>query len=389
MVSVKRIRIRSRRLIMNAKLLNLRRIILLTLRSSLRLALLSVTTLSLMQPTPAYAAGLTVTTLDDELNSDGDCSLREAITAANSNTAVDACPAGNGKDTITFNVIGTITLGSSLPTITEGLKIVGPGPSSLVIGSLSGGPGYAIQVAAGVALALQALTVSDNCCGAILNHGTLTLEATIVSGNSGGGIANEGGAAMILKSTISSNQGGSGGGIKNQGGSITIINSTISGNEGGLGGGIFSAQSNPKRVGIKLINSTVAFNQAGFGGGIYNFVGTVEVLNTIIANNSVEFLGGDCSGNATTSKGHNLDSDGSCNLTAAGDLSNTSPLLGPLADNGGPTQTHALLPGSPAIDSALNESCPNVDQRGFPRPVDGNGDSVAICDMGSLEAEPE
>jgi hypothetical protein len=94
-----------------------------------------------------------------------------------------------------------------------------------------------------------------------------------------------------------------------------------------------------------------------------------------------------------TSTGFNLDSDGTCNLTQLTVLPNTDPSLGPLVDNGGPTETHALLDGSPAIDSGA-QNCTDVigaplvtDQRGEPRPVDGNGDGRTACDIGAFEVQ--
>ncbi|MEJ8672811.1 choice-of-anchor Q domain-containing protein [Streptomyces sp. MS1.AVA.1] len=78
--------------------------------------------------------------------------------------------------------------------------------------------------------------------------------------------------------------------------------------------------------------------------------------------------------------GHNIDSDGSCRLTAAGDLPSRDPLVGPLADNGGPTDTVALLPGSLALDAA--DGCPATDQRGVARP------QGAACDIGAYERTP-
>ena len=119
----------------------------------------------------------------------------------------------------------------------------------------------------------------------------------------------------------------------------------------------------------------------GSGGGIVN-AGTAGLTNTIIANN---LTGGDCGGIAPSSLGHNLDSDGTCSLSGPGDLSGVNPLLGPLQDNGGATFTIALLPGSPAIDAGNDLACPATDQRGFPRPRDGDGDDIEVCDMGAYE----
>ena len=88
----------------------------------------------------------------------------------------------------------------------------------------------------------------------------------------------------------------------------------------------------------------------------------------------------------STSQGHNLDSGNTCGLAGPGDLVDMDPQLGPLQDNGGPTPTQALLPGSPAIDAG-GDDCPPpaTDQRGFPRPEDGNGDGMATCDIGAFE----
>jgi hypothetical protein len=105
-----------------------------------------------------------------------------------------------------------------------------------------------------------------------------------------------------------------------------------------------------------LNNCTVNGNNADSGGGIYNLA-AVTLTNSIVANNSV----GNCADSRIIlSLGHNLFNDETCN-SAESDII-ADPLLGPLADNGGPTETHALLPGSPAIDAGENESCPETDQ---------------------------
>ena len=110
----------------------------------------------------------------------------------------------------------------------------------------------------------------------------------------------------------------------------------------------------------------------------------MRLRNSIIAQNSSAAGPRDChvKDQIIESTGHNLDSDGSCFLAAAGDLPARDPLLGPLADNGGPTETQALLPGSPAIDAGAAEGCPQHDQRGIARP------QGAGCDIGAFERVP-
>ena len=167
---------------------------------------------------------------------------------------------------------------------------------------------------------------------------------------------------------------------------LTLTSSTVSGNFGREGGGIW----NRVDATLTLTDSTVSGNTASIdGGGINNsFSGTGELANSIIAGNGAP-TGPDCTG-SPTSVGHNLigTNDG-CNFTrATGDLVNVDPKLGPLADNGGPTFTHALLPGSPAIDAGDRASCRGTDQRGVARPVDGDGDGdgIPVCDIGAFEA---
>jgi hypothetical protein len=227
--------------------------------------------------------------------------------------------------------------------------------------------------------------------GAIENYpGRLTLIGSVVSGNvslsgPGGGIYNRG-RLTVISSTLSHNEGNSdGGGIYSQT-TFTVTNSTLSGNNvvaGERGGGIGGWGK------WTIINSTISGNTAQYGGGILCNGCKGSLYNTIVADNPT---GGDCvtwSTGIITDGGHNLDSDGSCSLDPAnGSLPNTDPLLDELRDNGGPTPTYALLPGSPAIDSADPDHCPASDQRGVPRPIDGDGDGNAVCDMGAYEYDP-
>ncbi len=213
--------------------------------------------------------------------------------------------------------------------------------------------------------------------GGIRNEGTLTVTDSTIRGNTaqtpGGGIDNRG-SLTLRNSTVSSNNAHNAGGILNFGGTLNVTNSTISGNTANVsGGGIFNSNAGTLTVANSaLTDNTANGSSSGSGGGIHKFSGTVTLTNTIIAGNANP-NSPDCSG-SPTSLGHNLIGDDTgCGFTpASGDLSNTDPLLGPLADNGGPTLTHALLPGSPAIDAGDNSVLgpPNNltgDQRGEPR----------------------
>jgi len=229
--------------------------------------------------------------------------------------------------------------------------------------------------------------------GGIANSGIVTITNSVISSNSasneGGGILSAIGELTITNSTISGNRAGGfgtnnwpgrGGGIYADG-SVTISNSTISGNSAwgndfkgpGVDGGISGG-------GITIMNSTVSGNSATICGGVCG--GTVETGNTILNANAPGNIDG-----SVTSDGYNLSSDdGGGFLTGPGDQINTDPMLGPLQDNGGPTFTHALLPGGPAIDAGDPNFTPPpfYDQRGprFRRVFNGR------IDIGSFEAQP-
>jgi hypothetical protein len=229
--------------------------------------------------------------------------------------------------------------------------------------------------------------------GGIANYGPLTMDKSTISGNraaNGGGIFFQSGSVLtvINNSTISGNSAATvGGGISNRIGNLAINNSTISGNSAGQGGGIENGNSISVST-LMISNSTVGGNSAVQSGGIYNFSGsTAAFQNSIDANAS-----GNCFG-VVTSKGHNLSGDQTCNFRNSGDLNNTDPQLGPLQNNGGPTQTMALPSGSPAVDAGNPNGCTDsvghllkTDQRGKPRP---DPEDTGGCDIGAYERQSD
>jgi predicted outer membrane repeat protein len=238
-------------------------------------------------------------------------------------------------------------------------------------------------------------TISGNTAsgdGGGISAGTAMLTNTTVSGNTvtrgdGGGLS--AGVATLIGSTVSDNHAsGNGGGVLTS--VATLTNSTVSGNSAGAqGGGVHTFS-------LTLLNDTIADNSAHTGGGVFlRDMGTSSVRNTIIAENQVDLngVGPDVFG-AFNSGGHNLIGDGTGSSGfvngVKGDQVGTAanpidPLLAPLANNGGRTQTHALLAGSPAIDHGDNAAAPATDQRGIARPRDGDGNGSKIVDIGAFE----
>ena len=215
----------------------------------------------------------------------------------------------------------------------------------------------------------------------------LHVTETTIDGNramSGGGIYNRG-EMIIQGSTISNNiASDAGGGIWNGGvglgkdNNFYSINSTISGNQAVYGGGIWGGEirSNGLFAGnTELVNLTIANN---IGNGVYVHFGAVSLRNVLFANND----GGNCSITVDLVQKNNLSDDFTCRSFLQAD-----PLIGPLEDNGGPTLTHKLLPGSPAIDHAMDTAGLFTDQRNFPRPRDGSWDKISDMDIGAYEAD--
>ena len=218
----------------------------------------------------------------------------------------------------------------------------------------------------------------------ILSLSNVTVTGNIATGKGGGLHSEE--QATIINSTFALNDANDGGGITNKAGTLSMTNVTVSGNTASsVGGGLFNQAQ------ATIVNSTFTLNDANNGGGISNSGGTVNIQNTIVAGNlganpDVESL--------FTSLGFNLigNKDGSNGFTHGvnGDQAGTTaspinPLLGALQDNGGFAQTHALLGGSPAIDAGDNSVGLTEDQRGYARPIDGDGDATATIDIGAIE----
>ena len=360
-------------------------------------------------------------------------SLREVLNAANENPGADQVFFSLPPQTV-------VTITDGLPAITDELTLSGPGINELIVQSTTAFQTVANYSALDVSglrfegirfanqggeLVITDSVISENKCGLIVpglgcllslfpqpvpvseisgggifNDGTLILRRSTVSNNQavggfdiGGGIYNtSNGTATIIDSTISDNKSTlDGGGIANAG-VLTILNSTISGNRASRnGGGIHNGAFGT----VMSVNVTIAYNEGdvfGAGGGISGAAG-VTLLNSIVAEN----IGGQIEGMVEEDSSYNLlGVDGTDPSETAGLSSSKGNIfvdfgarLGPLADNGGPTRTHALLTGSPAIDRGSNASAAaanlTVDQRGEERFRDGGSGAVQI-DIGAYEA---
>lgn len=250
--------------------------------------------------------------------------------------------------------------------------------------------------------------------GGIMNRGTLTLDRSTVDSNqatgiSGGASTNVGGGAIgndgtlvIKRSTVSNNtvsasagasfNSASGGGISNFNDAlnvdVTIDRSTVGNNSvtasgagsSSQGGGMQSADGD-----FAIRSSTFAQNAATAGANLL-ISGNLPMKNSIVADPSV---GPNCDGTAT-SGGYNISDGGTCGFGAPTDQPSTDPMLAAsLGDNGGPTQTYALQPGSPAIDKGLSSTGETLDQRGITRPSDfasiANAPGGDGTDIGAFE----
>ena len=360
---------------------------------------------------PAQAATFTVNDTDDvgDTNPGDNACDSDRVSAGSQCTLRAAVEETNGLNDIapshTINVQpGTYVLSRGALNVTWNLVLAGAGARGTVIQQ----SGVDRVFRLGADTNISGVTISGGTANAnngffggnvLAENSNVTITDSTVtggSGSSGGGLSNVTGSLTVRRSTIFGNRANTGGGdagaIQNFGNtitpaSVTIENSTISDNSARLAGGIISGGNVENSVTVS--NSTIASNASnlslarGGGGGLLIGSGTATVQNSIVAlNTSVSAGQENCSadqGATITSLGSNIESGTECGFDSPGDLQNTNPLLGPLQNAGGPTDTRPLLAGSPAIDAASIQTCLPTDQRGVPRP------QGLRCDIGAYE----
>ena len=407
----------------------------------LRRALLTpalAATMLLATAAAAQASTILVNTTSDTAPADGecsgnagDCSLRQAVDAAQPDDTIDL-----GANTY------TLTRGSDID-ITKSLTLEGMGDGATSIDG-SGNEDTAhgelariLRVERGASVAIQDLTLTNGNDSADENCPS---TCDTLQENGGGALFNNGGSVALTRVAFTNDGGGLGGALSTNGGSVSLTNVSFTDDGGYIGGALFTRGGTVTGDGVvfhndassptdnaaaylyggnvTFTNTTVADNggASSRGGGIDNggasltlvndtFSGnlrgslltdqgaTTTVQNTIIgagfsdgsdfaciAPGYTDAVNDRTTANAiTTDGGHNIDQDGHCGLTDPSDVSGQDPQLAPIADNGGSTLTQALLAGSPALGDPASTGCPSIDQRGQQRP-DGS------CDIGAFEA---
>ena len=352
------------------------------------------------------------------------CTLRAAIQLANASAGPHTITLPAGTYTLTRTGADDTALNGDLDILTN-TTIVGAGAAITIVQASTtdadAGIDRVFDVRTGGSLTMSGVTIRNGLGsggaspGGIQNAGTLVLDRVVVSGNKGpaaGGIVSFVGAGTagltIRNSTISGNTSTSSIGVPAgamflQNTNAILTNVTISGNlvagTSGTGGIVL----NPNTT-LSANNVTIANNgRAGLTpGGLLVSGGSATLRNSLLAGNTGPACG--TSGGSLTSAGFNLvfpnggSNVANCNFAAGtNDVIGQDPLLGPLARNGAPTLTHRLLPGSAAIDRANNlaapgsggNACEARDQRGIPRPLDGNADGTRRCEIGAYELGQE
>ena len=358
--------------------------------ASLRRAVVLLGLALLMTASGAQAATLTVSTTSDPASPPtckaGSCTLRAAIALANSDGTSDTIQIPAGEYKLTSAAGGKLA-------ITASMTLAGAGARTTKIVAASNSRIFVVSAGT---VALDDLTLTGAKValegGAVQGEGTaaLTIERDIITknevvGGDGGGIHTAFtlpgiGKLLIDSSTVSENSADGGGGLDGPG-PITVVNSTFTGNHVVNNGAAMEVER------TTLVNDTISGNECGggesggeaCGGGVRYLEKEFTTHDTIIAYNTDQKQNVDnCLGSVPTT-GPNLENGTECEFSIKG-----NPLLGPLAENGGPTPTMLLGAGSPAIEAGTNETCATQDQRGDARPATAG----AQCDLGAVEVTP-
>ncbi len=323
------------------------------------------------------------------------CSLRSALQLANGMAGEQSIGLGN----LTYRVDPDI--GEWF--VFDDVRLQGSGADRSILSGMNAD--RVLNITSGQVAHIQGLTLRDGLTEfsggglAISPNADVTLEDVLITNNqalSGGGIHHRGSQLNMSRVSITNNQArssdissASGAGLL-IGGDALMQNSTVSGNQSEIsGGGITVIES----AELDIFNSTITDNvsSVGAGGLVLNSGTRVDMYLSILSGNQESEDTGlspnDCTvgGNAQfTSFGYNLLGQ-FCGNGNGLDVLTTNPQLKALGNYGGPTPTHEPLPESPAIDIGLTQCETSIDQRGQPRPVDGNMDGMVLCDSGAVE----
>lgn len=347
--------------------------------------------------------------------STGACTLRAAVMEANAYPGADTILVPPGRYVLSIAAVPSRgqtqenDAGNGDLDLSDTVTIRGAGARRTVVDAAGTDRVFASQHRTRVTMSDLTITggrLDGNASGGgFWNLGFVTFDRVHLLDNEGaygGAVFNSPLTHMVLRdSLVSGNRSGEGGGIRVDSGA-EILNSTISGNTlfdvdqtrrpsefSGYGGGI----DHRGGADLTIVNSTITGNLALKGGGGVNTsqsytpltaavgLGVVRLRNSIVAGNRSLAGEQDCraAGMVLESAGHTLDGDGTCGTSGPTDMPRQQPRLSGLADHGGPTDTHRLLPRSPAVDAGSAEACPRADQRGVPRP------RGRACDIGSFE----
>jgi CSLREA domain-containing protein len=370
------------------------------------LAVLACTAFLALAGTASADTTFTVSKTDDTADGvcDADCSLREALAAADATPGTDTVVVKPGHYVLS---LGELAFGVGA----DSLSIVGGGARDTIV---DGNGQFRVMNIDDGHTTISHLTITGGHvvgqgAGIFLNDLDLTLDHVAVVGNTAtadteGGFGGQGGGIFgnelvtITNSLISGNvadgtganfSGGQGGGIFGNEPlhltNVTVSNNTATPADGAVfshsqGGGIFVNEQDTTFTHVTITGNRSTDTDSS--GGVF-LNDDVTFANSIVAGNTASGGPGDCDANGSTisEQGHNLmGTPVDCHFTAPGDIT-ADPLLGALANNGGESDTHALLTGSPAINTADGSQCPATDQRDLPRPALGG------CDLGAFEVQ--